>query len=49
MDITCENKMFVQIASGQYNLNFKAEFTAWDTPQQNGIVEVTIATIAEQS
>jgi hypothetical protein len=39
-------KLLVQAKDSDWRLSFQAEFTARNTPQQNGVVEVKIATIA---
>ena len=47
MDNSGENKKFLERAKdSEWQLGFEAEFTARNTPQQNGLVEVKIATIA---
>ena len=47
MDNSGENKKFLERAKdSDWLLSFQAEFTARNTPQQNGLVEVKIATIA---
>jgi len=47
MDNSGENKKFlVQAKDSGWLLSFQAEFTVRNTPQQNGLVEVKIATIA---
>jgi hypothetical protein len=47
MDNSGENKKFlVRAKDSDWMLKFQAEFTARNTPQQNGLVEVKIATIA---
>jgi hypothetical protein len=47
MDNSDENKkLLVQAKDLDWLLSFRAEFTARNTPQQNGVVEVKIATIA---
>jgi hypothetical protein len=50
MDNSGENKKFVEMAEGpQWKIVCKWEFTARNTPQMNGIIEVALATIAGRS